>query len=489
MSVKPRRAVRLSIPAGLAVVFAGLCALAAMAFALSQNGTGKAPQAVTDPGVRSGGPGAGTPLSGLTATQTTAFNDGQISFEATFNVPAPLNSNSTTGGLGPGFNSNSCVSCHMQPAPGGGSAYDLPGGTVSQNPLYGVYQANGATNTMPSFELVNGPELIARFPDMSTNLTIPDGTVHQLFTITGRTDNFKNCNLAQPNFAQAASENNLVTRQPIETFGDGLIEIIPNITIINQAASECSSQAQTGVCGTVSVDEHAGDVNRLGWKAQWRGLMMAASEEMNVEMGVTNEFFPAEVNPTVAACLGNPVPETGTNFISTIQFDQFTGDPERLEMFMNFLAPPSPARFTTQALQGQTDFINIGCTNCHLQQYTTAMNASMGPFLSNKNITLYSDLLLHHMGNCLADNIAQGSAKGDMWRTPPLWGAGKRVFFMHDGRTSNILTAIYDHSDQDCIGGIGATGYQASEANNAVAAFAALGAQDQQDVLDFLRDL
>lgn len=485
MSVKPGRAVRLSIPVTLGIILAGFCALGAVAFALSQKESVKTFQAVTDPGVRGGGPGAGGALPGLSTTQTQTFTDGQTNFDTTFVVPT---NGSAPGGLGPVFNSNSCSSCHMQPAAGGGSAYDLAGGTVSQNPLFSVYQASGATNTMPSFETTNGPELIARFPWMSNNLTIPDGSIHQLFTVAGRTD-AKGCTLAQPNFSQAESQNNIVYRQPIETFGDGLIEIIENISILNQASTECANQGQTGVCGTVSIDEHTGDVNRLGWKGQWRGLIMAAGEETNTELGVTNEYFPAEVNQTVPACLFNPVPESGTNFTPTIQFDQFTGGPERMAIFMGLTAPPTPAKFNSSAQQGLTDFINVGCTNCHLQQYTTAPNASMGTFMSNKTITLYSDLLLHHMGNCLADNIVQGSALGDMFRTPPLWGAGKRVFFMHDGRTSNILTAIEDHVFNGSQGVTCSGSYQASEATNAVNAFNALGSQDQQDVLNFLRDL
>lgn len=496
MSLKPRRRVRLSIPAGAVVIFAGLCALGVMAFAFSQKDSVKSLQTVKDPGPRTGTncvPCAGTALSGLSTTQTTAFNDGQSSFNATFNVPAPLNTNPTTGGLGPAFNSNSCESCHMQPAAGGGSAYDTTGGTVSQNPLYGVYQLDGATNTMPSFEISNGPEVIARFPYMLNNLTVPDGSIHQLFTIKGRTDAPKGCNLAQPNFAQALSDNDIVSRQPIETFGDGLIEIIENISIINQANAECANQSQTGVCGIVSVDEHTGDVNRLGWKAQWRGLQMAAAEELNTELGVTNEFFPAETNQTVPACLSNPVPESSTNFNSTIQFDQFTGDSQRMGVFMSFLAPPTQANFNSAASNGQTQFQLAGCTNCHSYKTYTTPAAGMGSFMSNKTLTLYSDLLLHHMGNCLADNIVQGSAQGDMWRTPPLWGTGLRIFFMHDGRAPDLLTAIEDH----VVNWNPATGtgtpcsglYQASEATNAVNAFNGLSTTNQQDILDFLRDL
>jgi len=80
-------------------------------------------------------------------------------------------------------------------------------------------------------------------------------------------------------------------------------------------------------------------------------------------------------------------------------------------------------------------------------------------------------------------------AQGDMFRTAPLWGAGQRVFFLHDGRTSNIVQANEDHSDQWCTGGSGLTGYQASEADEVVAAFNALSTANQQDLVDFLRSL
>jgi len=483
MSVKRGRTGRFGMGARAVLIVAGLWTLAAMAFAFSQPQPGQRPITVTDPGVRGGGPGAGGAIPGLSSTQSTTFTDGQTNFNAVFGVPTAT----TNGGLGPVFNSNSCASCHMQPAVGGDTAYDLPGGTVSQNPLLGVYQANGATNAMPSFEKTNGPELVARFPWMS-DLATPDGSIHQLFTVTGRSD-ARGCSLAQPNFSQAQSQNNLATRRPIETFGDGLIEIIQNNSITSQATSECANQATTGVCGVPSVDLHTGDVNRLGWKAQWRGLIVAAAEELNTELGVTNEYFPNEINQTQQSCLFNGVPESGTNFVQTIQFDQFTGDPERMALFMSFLAPPTPARFSTQAQQGQTDFNSIGCNNCHKVFYTTPALASMGSFMQSKTLNLYSDLLLHHMGNCLADNIVQGTAQGDMWRTPPLWGAGKRAFFMHDGRTSDLFVAIQDHA-WNVVNGTGCTGsYQASEALNSVNAFNALSQQDQQDVLDFIRDL
>ena len=96
---------------------------------------------------------------------------------------------------------------------------------------------------------------------------------------------------------------------------------------------------------------------------------------------------------------------------------------------------------------------------------------------------LFSDLLLHHMGPDLADNVSQGQAQGDEFRTAPLWGLGQRIFFLHDGRTKNLVKTITDHASD------GDRHYQDSEANGVVRTFKKLSDQDQQDLLNFLRSL
>ena len=107
--------------------------------------------------------------------------------------------------------------------------------------------------------------------------------------------------------------------------------------------------------------------------------------------------------------------------------------------------------------------------------------------LQNKPANLYSDLLIHHMGLGLADRITQGLAQGDMFRTTPLWGIGKRIFFLHDGRTSDLQQAIVAHASSGGNAGTGA--FPPSEANAVIAAFTSLSAMDQQAILDFLRSL
>jgi CxxC motif-containing protein (DUF1111 family) len=115
--------------------------------------------------------------------------------------------------------------------------------------------------------------------------------------------------------------------------------------------------------------------------------------------------------------------------------------------------------------------------------------------LANKPVNLFSDLLVHHMGPGLADNITQGAAQGDMFRSTPLWGVGQRIFFLHDGRTNDILQAVLAHAsgggggEGDDQQGDGGSGYPPSEANAVIAKFKALSANDQQAILDFLRSL
>jgi CxxC motif-containing protein (DUF1111 family) len=113
------------------------------------------------------------------------------------------------------------------------------------------------------------------------------------------------------------------------------------------------------------------------------------------------------------------------------------------------------------------------------------------PALQSVNAHLYSDLLVHHMGRRLADDITQGLATGDMFRTTPLWGVGQRLFFLHDGRTANLLEAIEAHAslDSECGDDRRDGCYGPSEANAVIARFNALSKADRQAILDFLRSL
>jgi CxxC motif-containing protein (DUF1111 family) len=421
----------------------------------------------TDPGPRALPATAGSFLSSLSP------NEQQIepSITTEFNrVHDVIVTSPTDGGLGPRFNENSCASCHAYPAVGGSSP--------PNNPLFSVYNYNGASNTMPSFITSTGPILEARFINQP-GTTIPDGTVHQLFTIKGRSD-AATCGISQPDFVTAASQGNLALRQVPPTYGDGLIEVVRNIDITNNMNANLTQKAALGITGHPNYSGNDGSIQRFGWKAQVRSTLLMAANQMNVEMGVTNETFPNEIDQT-PGCVLNPVPETVSNFTPGILTEMFPGDAERVEYFTQWLAPPTPGPGGSSTKNGKAQFTNAGCVYCHTTSFTTP--ATSRPGLGNITINLYSDILVHHMGPGLADGLPQGSAGPDEFRTAPLWGIGQRLFFMHDGRTSNIVTAIEDHYS------LGSGSYPASEANQSVTNFNNLSPKNQQDLVNFLRSL
>jgi CxxC motif-containing protein (DUF1111 family) len=152
-------------------------------------------------------------------------------------------------------------------------------------------------------------------------------------------------------------------------------------------------------------------------------------------------------------------------------------------MMMRFTDAPAPDPHPgASAQRGRLVFEQIGCALCHTPSLQTASVAS-SPVLSDRPVRLFSDLLVHRMGPNLADDIIQGAAGPDEFRTAPLWGVGQRIFFLHDGRTSNLVEAIRAHASA------GDGRFPASEANAVVQRFLAAPVADQQAVIDFLRSL
>jgi CxxC motif-containing protein (DUF1111 family) len=245
-----------------------------------------------------------------------------------------------------------------------------------------------------------------------------------------------------------------------------------------------------------------GTITRFGWKAQNKSLAIFAGEAYNVEMGVTNDLFPQTRDEAPACNQGinepNDITRTDTGDVRNQSFHNplhMISDWLAFAVFMRELAPPQPATFTASALRGQALFgadVNnpgIGCFLCHTPVMVTGPRHETEA-LQNVEAHLYSDLLIHHMGADLADNVTQGLAQGDMFRTTPLWGIGQRIFFLHDGRTSDLMQAIAAHAAVGQEGGGHSdSGYPPSEATGVIAKFNALTAADKQAILDFLRSL
>jgi len=440
-------------------------------------------QTVVDPGPRGGPPAAGGAFESVNSDEPTTILDFWTTARERFQEV-----DGVADGLGPRFNALSCASCHAHPEVGGSSP--------SVNPQVAAATANGATNTVPSFISSSSAVKEARFiyfTDGSGNpiTTEPNGGVMPLFTIAGRSDagTCTTTYIQQPNFTAAQANNNISFRIPTPLFGLGLVENIDDSALQTVLVTHYTGPYYVG--GTFNRSPNDGTISRFGWKAQNKSLELFSGEAYNVEQGVTNELFTQErpspeenrdQGPGLAQqCRLNATPEDHTNFF--VAREETPSDAVSFALFMRLLAPPTedPGNPVTnpnfsRVLSGETVFIDIGCNSCHRTSFTTEPS-SITPDMSSTGARLFSDLEIHHMGSGLADNIQQGNAGGDQFRTAPLWGLGQRLFFLHDGRATTLMDAITAHQS---------TG---SDANPVILNYSALSNTAKQDLIYYLRSL
>jgi CxxC motif-containing protein (DUF1111 family) len=464
----------------------GICSALAFGTAFALLGV-----AETDPGPRKTTEATwGQPLPGLSSADLAAFSEGFAKFREVVSVSG-TEPGAPGVGLGPRFNLNSCAGCHAQPTVGGTSP--------RENPQVALAKAYGAENSIPSFIKADGPVRVVRFsrggsagpgggrgnqpppppgrggrgpggplagllstapPGAPAVGGRPDGGVHDLFVIAGRKD-ANGCEIRQPDFAGAVAQRNAFFRIPTPLYGAGLIEAISEASIMNNLRADQPLKQSLGIGGRENRNQNDGTITRFGWKAQDKSLVTFAAEAMNVEEGVTNDLFPHEREDT-PGCAINATPED-------------RGGAAIMAEFMRYLAPPVPAQATAATERGKQTFASIGCATCHTPNLRTGKSNVVA--MNEKWVPLYSDLALHDMGPGLDDFISQGEANGRDWRTAPLWGLGQRLFFLHDGRTSDLAQAIREH------------GTAGSEAYRTTAKFEALSSEQKQDLLSFLRSL
>jgi len=446
-----------------------VCAAAALLIA-AQIGIASSTVNAVDPGPRAPDNSAGAPLAGLSQHQLEYFNAGLEDFAEAEDVG---------DGLGPRMNLDSCGGCHSQPAIGGTSP--------AVNPQVAFATLGGGTDSVPPFLAANGPVREARF--VFNRDGTRDGGVHALFTLNGRLG-ADGCTLPQPDFAREMANHNVVFRIPTPVFGEGLIEAIADSAILANQAANGSAKSSLGIGGRANFavsgrtisgqtnnNGNDGTVSRFGWKAQNKSLLVFSGEAYNVEMGITNEMFQTERDEK-AACQMTSVPNSITDVEATTTVGALSSI-ERFAHFMRFLAAPVPSHDkpggTTSIETGRAIFNNVGCAFCHTPAFKTGNTAIEA--LRNQPVNLYSDLLVHDMGTGLADGVSQGSAGPREFRSAPLWGLGQRLFFLHDGRASNLIAAIRAHASSG------------SEANGVVAGYLGLSEGQKQHLLNFLLSL
>ncbi len=338
-------------------------------------------------------PGFGLPLLGLTSDQLAAFEVGKGDFEDV---------ETKASGLGPIFNRDSCAACHSVPALGGSSrVFVTRFGRV----------ANGVFDPLVS---LGGSLLQERAID-------PSGLEH------------------------VPHEANVVARrQSTPLFGLGLIEAIPDATILRGVRTK----PVDGVLGKASmvldVATQKTLVGRFGWKGQQATLLSFAGDAYLNEMGITNRLFPTENAPNGNVAL--------LKKLDTVRDPEDQPDPvsgkagiDVLADFMRFLGPPPTRPITASNAFGAKLFLDVGCASCHTPMMSTG--SSKIAALNAKTVMLYSDLLLHDMG-MLGDGIVQGTAGARDMKTPPLWGLSASGPYLHDGRAMTIEDAIKAHDGE-----------------------------------------
>jgi CxxC motif-containing protein (DUF1111 family) len=337
---------------------------------------------------------AGDPLPGITPREFQEFRLGLEDFREV---------EEAGDGLGPLFNGTGCAVCHNVPAIGGGSPMtELRGGYRDET---GKFHVVGGTTLFQMFSL----------PDHRCQAVIP-------------------------------LEANVVARRaPIPLFGSGLVEAVPDETIL--ALEDPFDRDRDGISGraAVIVDQATGQrrVGRFGWKAQIATLLTFSGDAYTNEMGITNDVFPEEPRGGVSIerlreCdrLKDPEdvvdPRTGKRAI------------DNFESFMKFLAPAPRGPITDEVRAGELVFSELGCASCHVPSLTTGPNPS--PSLNRQTLRLFSDLLLHELGT--GDGIEQGAAEPDEIRTPALWGLRLRRPLLHDGSAATPAEAIRRHGGE-----------------------------------------
>ncbi|MCZ6917991.1 MAG: thiol oxidoreductase [Gemmatimonadetes bacterium] len=364
------------------------------------------------------------PIPGLTPEEERVFARGDAGFGQRF---------SPREGLGPIFNAASCASCHS------GDGRGRPENVLTRISI----------GTDPAISL-GGPQIQDKATPGARPESVPGGV-------------------------------DVSRRLPPPVFGVGFIEAIPVADIL--ANADPSDGDGDGISGRpnwvtpadfVPLDEPGGgagpQLGRFSRKGQVSSLLQQISEAYHQDMGITTDFLPVEnVNPQFGSLTQSadpaPDPEVPAATVRAVVD------------YVRMLAAPAPGEDTPTRQRGDEVFRQIGCEDCHVREFRTG--ASSVAALANQRVVLYSDLLLHDMGDALADNRPDGSATGREWKTPPLWGLriardflNGELFLLHDGRATAVAEAIELHG---------------GEAAASRDAFVGLNDADREALLDFVR--
>ncbi|MHC8318065.1 di-heme oxidoreductase family protein [Pseudomonas sp. LB3P31] len=362
-------------------------------------------------------------------------------------------------GLGPLFNTNACQNCHIKdgrghpPAPGAANA-------VSMLVRLSIPDAPAYAKVIEQLGVVPEPVYGGQFQDMSVPGVVPEGKVRVQYTpVAVRFKDGSEIELRKPTlqitqlgYGPMHPDTRFSARIAPPMIGLGLLEAIPETAIL--ANAEAQAKDNKGISGRPNqvwddVQQKA-VLGRFGWKAGQPNLNQQNVHAFSGDMGLTTSLRPIDdCTEAQTACRQAPngngadgEPEVSDNILRLVLFYS-----------RNLAVPARRDVNAPEVLAGKSLFYQAGCQSCHTPKYTTSATAAE-PELANQVIRPYSDLLLHDMGEGLADNRSEFQATGREWRTAPLWGIGLtqavsgHTQFLHDGRARNLLEAVLWHGGE-----------------------------------------
>ncbi|MHB2249522.1 di-heme oxidoreductase family protein [Pseudomonas fitomaticsae] len=397
------------------------------------------------------------PSANLPPSRRVDFSVGNSFFRSPW-VIAP-STTTARDGLGPLFNTNACQNCHIKDGRGHPPTPDAAN-AVSMLVRLSIPDAPAYAKVIEQVGVVPEPVYGGQFQDMAVPGVAPEGKVRVDYTpVPVRFKDGTEVELRKPvlqitqlGYGPMHPDTRFSARVAPPMIGLGLLEAIPEEAILANAAAQ--AKENNGINGRpnrVWDDAQQKTVmGRFGWKAGQPNLNQQNVHAFSGDMGLTTSLRPFDdCTDAQIACKQAPngngpdgEPEVSDNILRLVLFYS-----------RNLAVPARRSVNDPQVLAGKNLFFQAGCQSCHTPKYTTAANAAE-PELAKQVIRPYSDLLLHDMGEGLADNRTEFQASGRDWRTPPLWGIGLtqavsgHTQFLHDGRARNLLEAVLWHGGE-----------------------------------------
>jgi len=393
----------------------------------------------------------GYPASNLSLTRKDGFFVGNSFFEGVW-VSAPA-STTARDGLGPLFNTMSCQSCHVKdgrgrppregenmlsmlarvsiPAVQAVSELDLERRGVAPHPVYGDQIQNHAL-------LGQKPEGIVEIEWEEVPGTFADGKTYSLRKPV--------VSITELGYGDVPDDLEVSLRVAPQMIGLGLLEAIPEESL--RALEDPEDANGDGISGRRNlvwdIAKGAKTTGRFGWKAEQPNVRQQVASAFAGDIGITSTVFTEENHMPAQKIIAESggVPEVTDEILDFVTF------------YSKLLAVPAQRSHDAPTImQGRKLFHEAQCVKCHVETFQTGKVDGF-PELSNQEIHPYTDLLLHDMGEGLADNRPAFEATGREWRTPPLWGIGmvwtvnQHTNFLHDGRARSIEEAILWHGGE-----------------------------------------